>query len=131
MHDWLNSLTATLVGETRPVTLGFYLDHIRSPYRGCYGLISRVAGNDGYGAEVPADMARISVSVFSLTKKSANVGAVAYANILRTVSTVQPVVSGVRIRLADNLSGPLWVPNLFKNQPQYLVDADLYFEQTT
>lgn len=131
-RSWLNSLTSILVGNTHPVDRGFFLDDlIRSPGKGCYAQLSRIGGLDGYGAEIPADMARISCSIFSTTKLSAAVGAIAYANVLRTLSTVQPVVTGTRIRLADNVTGPSWIPNLDKNLPQYLVDADLYFEQTT
>lgn len=131
VHDWLNSLTTTLVGETRPVTLGFHYDLLRSPGRGAYGLISRIGGNDGITPETPADMARISVSFFSTTKKTAAAAAVAYANTLRGLSAA-PYVSaayGVTLRLADNLTGPTWIPNLLKQLPQYLVDADIYLTQ--
>jgi hypothetical protein len=129
LRAWLNSLTSTLVGNTHPVDLGFSLELRRSPFRGCYGLLTRVGSDEGLGVEAASDMARISCSIFSTTKVSAAAGAVAYANTLRTLSTVKPVAAGRILTVATNITGPIWVPNLVKNHPQYLVDADIYFTQ--
>jgi hypothetical protein len=131
MVTWLNTLTASLVGNTRPINRGFFFELQRSPGKDSYAVLTRIGGLDGYGAEAPADMARLSCSIFSTTKVAAAAGAVAYANALRTLSTLKPIIEGTRIRLADNVTGPLWVPNPLKTAPQYLVDADIYFEQTT
>lgn len=136
MRAWLNTLTSTLAGAGRPVLLGFFLEHPRSPARGVYGLVSRVGGSEGLGVEAAADMARISASFFATsqaTRQAAANAAVAYANTLRALSTVKPAMPAYDcvISLADNISGPLWVPNVDKALPQYLVDADIYFEQLT
>jgi hypothetical protein len=128
--SWLNSLTSTLVGNTRPF-MTFVFEQQRSPGRGTYGVVTRLAGVDAWAVEAPADMARMSCSIFSTTKKAAAAAALAYANTLRGLSTVQPIIGTTRIRLADNLSGPLWIPNVAKVAPQYLVDADVYFIPTT
>jgi hypothetical protein len=130
LASWLNSLTMTLVGATHPFR-GFFFEGQRSPGSGTYGWLTRIAGVDAWSVEAPADMARMSCSIFSTTKKAAADAAVAYANTLRTLSVVQPVIGTTRIRLAGNLSGPLWIPNVAKNAPQYLVDADVYFTPTT
>lgn len=132
LRFWLNSVT-TLVGPTGPVSLGFFLELQRSKNSGTYGQLGRLAGADAFGVEAPADMARITCSIFSTTRQAAAAGAVAYANTLRTLSVVKPSLAeyDAVIRLADNISGPLWVPNLDKALPQYLVDADIYFEQRT
>lgn len=123
---WLNSLTTTLVGATHPF-LGFFFEGQRSPNRGTYGWLTRVGGTDSLGVEAPADMARMSCSIFSSTKKAAADAATAYANQLRGISTLKPVVLGVTLLLATSVTGPLYIPNPVKNFPQYLVDADLYF----
>lgn len=136
LRTWLNTLTSSLVGVGQPVAGGFFLEPQRSPSKGVYGVISRLAGTEGLGVEAAADMARISVSFFApgqASRQAAAAAAVAYANIMRGVSTVQPQlpVFDAVIRLADNIAGPTFVPNINKALPQYLVDADIYFSQLT
>lgn len=133
LRTWLNSLTTSLVGLGQPVNLGFSLELRRSPGSGTYGLLSRIGGLDGFGVEAAADMARISCSIFSTTRKAAAAGAIAYANTLRTISTVQPAMAAfdATIRQVDNLTGPTYIFNPAKALPQYLVDADIYFAQLT
>jgi hypothetical protein len=132
LRFWLQSV-ATLVGPNQPVSLGFFLERQRSKNAGTYGQLGRLAGTDAFGVEASADMARMTCSIFSTTRQAAALGAVAYANTLRTLSTIKPALAEYDcvIRLADNISGPLWVPNPDKALPQYLVDADIYFEQLT
>lgn len=128
---WLNTLTTSLVGVGQPLVRGFFFELQRSPGKDAYAVTTRIQGADGIGSEVPTDMARISTSIFSTTKKNAAAAAVAYANALRSISIVKPTLTGVTIRLADNIAGPTWVPNLDKNLPQYLVDADVHFHSAT
>jgi hypothetical protein len=132
LASWLNSLTSTLVGNGQPLDRGVFFEVQRSPGKSRYAVLSRIDGADAWN-EACADLARMSCSIFSTTKKSAALAAAAYANALRSLTVVQPVVPeyGALIRMADNLSGPRWIPNLDKALPQYVVDADVYFLPTT
>lgn len=126
LRTYLNGLT-TLVGNGQEFLLGFFLRRPRSPYKGAYGLISRVGGSDAWN-EAAADQPRISVSIFAPTKQAALIGAVAYANTLRTLAAAPPTVTGVRIMAADNITGPTYIPaGGTTAEEQYLVDADVWF----
>lgn len=129
LRTWLNTLTSSLVGNGQPMPAGVFLEDQRSPAKGARGVISRIGGSDALGPEDPADLARMSCAITSTTRLSAAAAAGAYANALRTLSVVQPVMTayGCVIRLASNISGPVYIPNATKALPQYLVDADVYF----
>lgn len=122
LRDWINSLVGDLVGVDTPLMLGAHLRRLRSPARGCYALLSRVGGTGDWNDN--ADRARISAGVYGPTKESALLAAIAYANRLRTIGTVQPVVGNVRLRVVDNMTGPTYVPDI--DEERYLIDADIY-----
>lgn len=127
LRDWLNTLTSTLVGVGRPLTGGVFLDQpTRSPGKGTWAVITRIGGTDAWN-EAQADNARITCSIFSISKLAALNGARAYANTIRGLAAAPQLVDGVRIMTVDNVAGPTWIPNPAKALPQYLVDADVYF----
>jgi hypothetical protein len=128
LRNWLNSLTSSLVGNAQPFVGGFHLKQPSSPYRGAHAVLARLGGTDAWN-EARADNARITCSIFAPTKQVAATAAIAYANILRTISTIQPTAAGVRLRAVDNITGPIYIPSAQTEgrAEQYLVDADVYF----
>jgi len=122
VRDWVNTLTDTLVGAGQPIPLGAHLKRLRSPSKQAYVLLSRVGGGDEWGGH--ADDARISASIYAMTKEAAAAGAVAYANHVRALGVLQPVVGAVRLRACDNVTGPTYIPD--GDEERYLVDADIF-----
>lgn len=120
VKDWVNAQTA-LVGPGHPLELGAHLKRLRSPYRGSYALLSRVGGGPDPGEEVNLDRARISASVYGITKNTAAAAATAYANAL-AAAAITPVipVTGGRLMTVTDLSF-VYVPD--GDEERYLVDA--------
>lgn len=122
IRGWLN--TGPLVGAGRPLPLGVHLVRLRSPYRGSYGLLSRVGGAPDPG-EVNVDEARLSAAIYGTTKKAAAAGATAYANLLASVLAPVPVTGG-RLLAVTDLTGPLYVPD--GDEERYVVDAVFHLQ---
>ncbi len=120
VHDWINSLTATLVGAGMPLPLGCHYRRLRSPAQGPYMVLERVAGTDD-PSEYPADQPILSGHVYAGTKEAAARAAVAYANTLRTLSGRPQPMTGALCIVADQINGPHWIPD--GDEPRYLVDA--------
>lgn len=127
-RDWVNSLTADLVGAGHPLELGAHLKRLRSPAGGSYVLLTNVTSGDGWLAE-GGSMAHISGAVYGATKEGAARAAVDYANALRRLqvgnTTVGEAPNQVVILTSDNITGPFYVPD--GDEERYFVDADLYF----
>lgn len=124
VRAWGNAQTA-LVGAGKPVALGFFDRRLRSPGRGCFGLVEADLSGDGVDAEGLTQLWRLSVGVYSPTdKEAAEQGALALAAALRAVSTTQPVAAGMRLLMAvgvvvdDDSSSD--------DEPLFTVKADLY-----
>lgn len=127
VRDWVNSLTS-LVGEGNPLLLGAHLDRLRSPARGCYAWLLRVGGTPELTAERPVDRARISASIYGLTKESAAAAAVAYANALLTLEGRRtPMGLDVVCLAVDSIAGPTAIDpsSVTEDRHRYLVDCDL------
>lgn len=122
IRGWLN--VGPLVGPGKPLPLGVHLQRLRSPYRGSYGLLSRVGGGPDPG-EVNVDEARLSAAIYGTTKKAAAAGAVAYANLLASVLAPVPVGGG-RLLAVTDLTGPLYL--LDGDEERYVVDAVFHIQ---
>lgn len=125
VRGWGNA-NASLVGQGRPVSLGFFQDRLRSPGRGCYALVGATFDDFGLDAEGTTSLWRLSVSVLSATDaEAAEAGAFAVADALRGVSALSPTVNGVRLLLACNVNvAP--DPTIGDDEPASTVLADLY-----
>lgn len=121
VRDWVNAQTA-LVGAGHPLELGAHFKRLRSPFRGSYLLLSRVGGGPEGVQEINLDRARISGSVYGVTKQTAAAAAVAYANLLVTASvTPQILVTGGRLAMVTDVTGPLYL--IDGDEERYIVDA--------
>lgn len=124
VRDWVNGLTATLVGEGKPLAKGAYLHELRGAATVCYALLSIVGGGTANGAESPDHRARVSASVYGPTKESATTAAVGYANALLALNGTAVAMTGATCLVCDpdSITGPLWSPD--RVGPRLLVDAD-------
>jgi hypothetical protein len=121
VRDWVNAQTA-LTGPGHPLELGAHLKRLRSPFRGSYLLLSRVGGGPEGAEEINVDRARISGSVYGVTKQTAAAAAVAYANLLvATTLTPQIPVTGGRLAAVTDIAGPNYLPD--GDEERYVVDA--------
>lgn len=126
-REWINSMTTTLIGRGHPLALGAHLRRLRSPAAGCYALISTAGGGDEWTAESTTGWARISASIYSATsKQNAAYAAAAYANVLRLIPILRPVLADLHVQLVavDNITGPLYAPD--GDEQRYLVDAEIH-----
>lgn len=127
VRDWVNSLTATLVGEGRPLQLGASLKLRDGAATVPYGFLLELPGGLWGGAEHPSMSANLSMQCYGPTKQSACDAAVAYAEAL------VPLLNGQRVELASgativgvaDITGPTWEPD--GNDPRYIVDATYLF----
>ncbi|MFD1547014.1 hypothetical protein [Nonomuraea guangzhouensis] len=124
VRSWLTSQT-TLVGPGKPIALGAFRQHPRSPGQGAYVLLSRIGRAGDVVAEDVIDSARISASIYAGTDEAAEDAAVAYANAVTALTGSPAVIGDARCLVADDLVGPLLVDNhdSDREQWQYLVDA--------
>lgn len=127
LKEWVNSLSGPggLVGEGNPLALGAHLRRLRSPFRGAYALLSVVGTPVPLVEERATAQARISASIYGVTKENAGRAAVAYANALTTVPVLKPVALGAQIHTVDAITGPVYLGDI--DEERYLVDADVYF----
>ncbi|WP_436759328.1 hypothetical protein [Streptosporangium sp. V21-05] len=128
VRAWVNSLD-TLVGSGRPLALGAFRQHPRSPGHGAYALLSRIGRAAGdLVAEDTIDSPRISASIFAGTDEAAEIAAVAYANAVDALRGAPAVMGDARCLVADDLAGPLLVDNHDSDREQYhyVVDASFY-----
>lgn len=124
---WINSLTTSLVGRGHPLALGAHLRRLRSPSQGSYAVLSSAGGGDEWTAESTTGWARISASIYSATtKESAAQAAIAYANALRLIPILKPVLTaqGVQLVAIDSITGPLYSPDV--DEERYVVDVEIH-----
>lgn len=125
MHDYLNSLTGTLVGAGKPLRKGVVLRLLRSPGEATCAVVSRIGGYEDEG-EARIDNARMSFMVYGPTKQAAANAAVALMNALRGLVGVQQVVGAARILTTDEFSGPTYTPD--EGVERYLVDCTVLMQ---
>jgi hypothetical protein len=128
-RDWLNTLTATLVGPGNPIPLGVTLKQ-EGPGGGAdtvYGFLYELPSQTWGGAEHASMRARLSMQVYGPTKQSATDGAIAYAELLQGLTNGGRVTLGGGALLlgTDEIFGPSWLPD--GDAPRYVVDADWLF----
>jgi hypothetical protein len=123
IRDWINESS-----DTAPVrvyaTKGAHLKRLRSPYQGAYIVLRRVGGGQTLTAEVGADRARISATIYGVSKEGASKAAVAYANAIERVRS-KTAMGDATCEFVANISGPS-DQTLNQDEPRYLVDADFY-----
>lgn len=124
VRAWLTSQTA-LVGPGKPIPLGAFRQHPRSPGHGAYVLLSRIGRAADLVAEDVIDSARVSASIYAGTDEAAEDAAVAYANAVSALTGSPALIGDARCLVADDVVGPLLVDNhdSDREQYQYLVDA--------
>jgi hypothetical protein len=127
--DYVNSLTASLVGQGKPLSLGAHLKPLRSPASGSYVRLLLLTGSPELTAENPVGRARISGTIYGGTKEAAALAATAYANVLVSLNGVRTPMGSAVCLTTDAIQGPQAIDDqdTNKNQYRYLVDADLYF----
>lgn len=127
VRDWLTAQTG-LVGPGKPIALGAFRQHPRSPGNGAYVLLSRIGRAADLVAEDVIDSPRISASIYAGTEEAAELAAVAYANAVTSLTGSPAVMGDTHCLIADDLVGPLLVDNhdSDREQWQYLVDASFY-----
>jgi hypothetical protein len=124
---WLNGIE-TLTGPGRPIELGAFREHPRSPARGAYILLSRIGRAGDLIAEETLDSPRISASIYAGTDEAAETAAIAYANTVASLTGIPAAMGDAQCLVADDIVGPLAVDNhdSEREQYQYLVDASFY-----
>lgn len=127
VRAWVNANTA-LVGASRPLALGAFVEPPRSPGAGAYALLSRVGRAGDLVAEETVDSPRISATILAGTLQAAEAAATAYANAVDSLRGIRAVMGEASCLVADNIAGPLYVDLHRSTQEQYqfLVDADFY-----
>lgn len=117
-----------LVGPGRPIALGAFRQHPRSPGQGAYVLLSRIGRAADLVAEDVLDSPRISASIYAGTDEAAEIAAAAYANAVARLSGAPAAVNDTAFLIADDIVGPLLVDNhdSEREQYQYLVDASFF-----
>lgn len=122
---WGNTLTADLVGRTKPLALGFYQHRTRSPGRGCYAVVEVDEGHDDLTAEGLTGWATIATRIYSPTdRESARKAALAWANTLPLINSTRPQAAGAQLFMVANIGWPEWLPD--EDEPCYLVRADIH-----
>lgn len=130
---WLNSLTGAggLVGAGNPVGGGVHLRRMRSPFKSCFVLLASVGTPGPLTEERTTGQARLTASIYGLTKESAALAAAAYVNRMQRITVEHPSVTsgGVSVKLetVDAISGPLYLPD--GDEERYLVDLDIWVQR--
>lgn len=125
VRGWANANTS-LTGPGKPVALGFFEKRLRSPGRGCYGLVAAALAGDGIDAEGTTSLWRLHVTVLSATDaEAAERGALALVTALRGISAAPPTVGGVRMLMATKVTADR-EPVVSDDEPTYTVQCDLY-----
>lgn len=125
VKDWIN--TTDIVGPSRPLNAGAHLKRIR--HQGCYAYVIAVGTPIDLVQETPIGKARISVTVYGMTKEVAAKGAIAYGSLLERIALGHSVKMGDHVCLTvDNIIGPTPVDDQLttREEHRYLVDADFW-----
>lgn len=129
-RDWVNTLEGPtgLVGEGRPLALGAWLKHPRSPYKGAYLYLQAGVADD---VPMAGAVSRHTIygQVYGVTRLQAMAAAVAYANQLRQLylpNVPMPTPAAPRAICVgvDGITGPSYSPD--RDEERFLVDVDLY-----
>lgn len=122
MMAWINSRTATLVGEGKPLQMGAYLKFQRGGDPVTYVLLEeQFSSRSDDSAENPDMIARLSGQVFGGTREAAAAAATALAEELSTqLCGCQTAVPGAVLFVSDDIQGPSWFPD--GDQPRMLLN---------
>lgn len=126
-REWINSVTG-LVGVGLPLGIGAVFRNREGAATVPYVFLVETSADVWGGSEHPSMRGTISHQIYGPTRESASDGAVALAQALIDLSqghrAVLPV-SGATIVGADNVDGPMWLPD--GEEPRYVVEADYLF----
>jgi hypothetical protein len=122
--EWINA--SSIAGDNGGVvTKGAHLQRLRTAAPGSFIVLSSLPGTDG-GGDVNIHLARVSAGIYGASKADAKASAVAYANLLRTADGLPAVLTGARLFVVEDISGPFWIPD--GAEPRYAVDATFVFQ---
>lgn len=125
VKDWINT-RSDFVGPGKPVERGAFLK--RQKGAGNYLLVISIGTPLDLTAERPVARARISVTSYATTKQASNNAAIAYGNVLETLTGRPEPMGDYRCLVVDNITGPLPLDDHLTNREEFrhLVDADFY-----
>jgi hypothetical protein len=113
MRAWINSRTATLVGEGMPLQGGAHLKYLQGSTPITYAYLEELTSvRSADSPESPDMMAMLSAQVFGGTREAATTAAVALAEEISTqLCGCQAAVPGAVIFVSDDITGPSWFPD--------------------
>lgn len=125
VRNWINTRT-DLVGDGKPLQRGAFLNLQKAS--GPYVFIIAVGTPPDLTAETPIGRARISATIYAGTKGAASKAAIAYVNVLETLTGKPERMGDYLCRVVDNITGPLPLDDHLTNREEfrYLVDADFW-----
>lgn len=119
---WINSRTATLVGEGRPLQKGAEAKQLVGAAPACYAFLSLAGTSQFGGAENPDSAARVQAQIYGPSTLAVALAAAALADEVTTQLAGRWVdVPGVaRMYVADEVAGPADLPDA--DLPRQVVD---------
>jgi hypothetical protein len=113
MKAWIDSRTATLVGEGHPLQKGAHLRHLTGGAPAVYALLEENTSLRSADSPENPDMdAALTAQIYGGTREAATIGAVALCEELSTVLCGCAVaVPGAVLWMADDIQGPIWAPD--------------------
>lgn len=114
LRAWVNSKTGTLVGTGKPLAMGAFLRQQASPADGAYAVVHSISKPPQIVSEPDPGLATVSVAflVYSPAEEVAELAAAALTSEIELLSGLpqQAGATGYRVMVADNIQGPLMVP---------------------
>lgn len=130
-RDWINSRTATLVGEGKPLQKGATLKVLDGATPVTHAFLSLLPQiSPTLGAESPTLAARISAQVYGPTLETVTIASVALAEELTYGLMTPALVLGgaAKIWVSDDVTGPSDFPD--QDWPRHLLDFTLVMSPT-
>jgi hypothetical protein len=133
VREWGNGLTG-LVGQGKPLALGFHEHRLRSPQRGVYALVAADPSADGGDAEGTLTVGECTFNIYSVTDAAAaRKAGIALIAALRAVNAAPPaalVTSGTKLVVVSGVSGQATdaanASTSSEDEPLYVVRATVY-----
>lgn len=132
-RNWINSRTATLVGQDKPLTKGAYLRDHEGAADKCYCVLTLLPGTQASGAaESPQMYARVEAQVYGPTIEAITHASIALADEIVTGLAGQWTTvdlgngAAAQIWAGDDVTGPSDLPD--GNLPRHIVDFTLIMQ---
>jgi hypothetical protein len=114
LRAWVNSKTSSLVGQGLPLSRGAYLRQQASPADGAYATVHSTGKPGDAVAESDPGLSTVSAAflVFAPVEETAENAAAALASEIELLTGMPQAAgsSGYMVLVADNLRGPVSVP---------------------